>query len=189
MNILLLGAPGSGKGTQGVRIAEELGVRHIAAGDLLRAELKSGSALGKQMSDLMSRGELVPDVSVFVLVLPEVVRAAAAGGYVLDGFPRSIGQVELTRDLAADAGAAPDAVICLDVPEDELVRRILARAETEGRVDDTAEVIANRLRIYNEITEPLIAHYTERGLLRRINAVGTTEEVTALVLQELKKAS
>jgi len=185
MNVLLIGPPGSGKGTQGERLAERLGIEHLAAGDLLRAEVENQTPLGRQVSDIMQRGELVPDVVILSLLMPRVLAAAENHGYLLDGFPRSVEQAREARKLAQQAGAGPDAVIYLDAPRDELVRRILARAEVEGRADDNPETVENRLRVFDEATAPLVDHYRERGLLHVVNAAQHEDEVTADILREL----
>jgi adenylate kinase len=185
VNVLLIGPPGSGKGTQGERLAARLGLEHLAAGDLLRAEVDSGTALGRQVAGIMQRGELVPDVVIISLLLPRVLAAAEANGYLLDGFPRSVEQAVEARKLADMANAGPDAVIYLDAPREELVRRILARAEIEGRADDNPETVANRLRVFDEATRPLIEHYRERGLLHVINADQHEDQVTADILKAL----
>ncbi|SHG22233.1 Adenylate kinase [Jatrophihabitans endophyticus] len=185
MNVLLIGPPGSGKGTQGERLAHRLGLEHLAAGDLLRAEVEQGTPLGREVGDLMRRGDLVPDDKIIQLVMPRVVAAAAADGYLLDGFPRSVEQAEEARKLAEDSDAAPDAVIYLDVPRDELMRRILARARTEGRADDNEETVRNRLRVFDEATKPLVEHYRERGLLHTIDADRSADEVTDAIVAAL----
>lgn len=187
MNILLIGPPGSGKGTQGQRLSDRLGLEHIAAGDLLRAEVAAGTPLGEQAAGLMQRGDLVPDELIIELVLPKVIAAARASGYLLDGFPRSVAQAEAVRYKVAEAGAAPDAVLYLDVPREELVRRILARARTEGRSDDNEQTVANRLRVFDEATAPLVDHYRERGLLHPIDATGDPDEITENILALLER--
>ncbi len=141
MILLLIGPPGAGKGTQGARLAERLGIEHIAAGDLLRAEVANATPIGQQAAAIMDRGELVPDSVILELLLPRVLQAAEAGGYLLDGFPRSVEQAERVRHQVADIGGSPDAAIYLDASHDVLVQRLLERARIEGRVDDTAEVI------------------------------------------------
>ena len=185
MNVLLIGPPGSGKGTQGERLAERLGLEHIAAGDLLRAEVAAGTPLGRQVSEYMTRGDLVPDVVILSLLMPRVLAAAESNGYLLDGFPRSVQQAVEARTLAERAGAAPDAVVYLDAPRDELVRRILARAEIEGRADDNPETVTNRLHVFDEATRPLVDYYRERGLLKVINANQGEDEVTAEIIATL----
>jgi adenylate kinase len=188
MNVLLIGPPGSGKGTQGERLAARLGLEHLAAGDLLRAEVAAGTPLGRQVGGMMQRGELVPDSVILELLMPRVFAAAAADGYLLDGFPRTVEQAREARELAARVGAGPDKVIYLDAPRDELVRRILARAQKEGRADDNPETVSHRLRVFDEATAPLVDHYRERGLLHVIDADQDADAVTADILAALDAA-
>ncbi|WP_375477968.1 adenylate kinase [uncultured Jatrophihabitans sp.] len=185
MNLLLIGPPGSGKGTQGERLAARFGLEHLAAGDLLRAEVENHTELGQQVSELMKRGDLVPDKLIIELLIPRVQAAVAANGYLLDGFPRSVEQAVEARKLAETAGAVPDAVVYLDVPRAELVRRILARAETEDRSDDNPTTVENRLRVFDEATRPLIDYYRERGLLHEIDADQDADAVTAAIVRVL----
>ena len=185
MNVLLIGPPGSGKGTQGDRLAARLGIEHLAAGDLLRAEVEAGTPLGDRVGAMMKRGELVPDVVIIGLLMPRVLAAADGNGYLLDGFPRSVEQAVEARKLAEAGGATPDAAIYLDAPREELMRRILARAEIEGRADDNEETVRNRLRVFDEATEPLVDYYRERGLLHVINADQDEDAVTADILAAL----
>jgi adenylate kinase len=185
MNLLLIGPPGSGKGTQGKRLAERLGIEHLATGDLLRAEVEAGTPLGREVADIMQRGDLVPDLTIVDLVMPRILAAAQASGYLLDGFPRTVEQAERARRLAEHVDAAPDAVLFLEVPQDELTRRILARSAQEGRADDNPETVANRLRVYDEVTRPLVDHYRERGLLHRIDASLPPDDVTAAILSAI----
>jgi adenylate kinase len=185
MNVLLIGPPGSGKGTQGERLAARLGLEHLAAGDLLRGEVQGDTTLGRQVAEIMQRGELVPDAVILRLLMPRVLAASEANGYLLDGFPRSVEQASEARKLAEKAGAGADAVIYLDAPRDELVRRILARAEKEGRSDDNPETVANRLRVFEEATAPLVDYYRERGLLNMVNADQHEDAVTAEILRAL----
>lgn len=182
MNVLLIGPPGSGKGTQGERLADRLSLEHIAAGDLLRAEVTAQTPLGRQVADFMQRGDLVPDVVILSLLMPRVLAAAEANGYLLDGFPRSVEQAREARSLAERAGASPDAVVYLDAPREELVRRILARAQVEGRADDNEQTVANRLRVFDEATHPLVAYYRERGLLHVIDANQDEDAVTEAII-------
>lgn len=181
MKVLMMGPPGCGKGTQGVALARHLGVPHIAAGDLLRAEVAKGTHVGRYVAELMQRGELVPDLAIISLLMPEVLRSTEHDGYVLDGYPRSVPQAELTRDLVDQSNLDADVVIFLDVPTAELVERILARAAVEGRDDDTPEVVGNRLSVYEQVTKPLIEYYRARGVLHVIDASGPIDEVTARV--------
>jgi adenylate kinase len=188
MNVLLIGPPGSGKGTQGERLADRLGIEHLAAGDLLRAEVRKGTPLGRRVADMMQRGELVPDAVIISLLMPRVLAANDANGYLLDGFPRSVEQALEARKLAELASAGPDAVIYLDAPREELVRRILSRAEVEGRADDNPETVENRLRVFDEATRPLIDYYRGRGLLHVVNADQHEDDVTADILKALDVA-
>lgn len=185
MNVLLIGPPGSGKGTQGERLAERLSLEHIAAGDLLRAEVSAGTPLGRQVAEIMRSGELVPDTVIISLLLPRVLAASEAKGYLLDGFPRSVEQAVEARKLADLANAGPDAVVYLDAPREELIRRILARAEVEGRADDNPETVANRLQVFDDATHPLIDYYRERGLLHVVDANQDADSVTASILAAL----
>jgi adenylate kinase len=189
VNVLLIGPPGSGKGTQGERLAERLNLEHIAAGDLLRAEVSAGTPLGRQVDELMRRGELVPDPVILSLLIPRVLAASEANGYLLDGFPRSVEQAVEARNLADRAEAGPDAVIYLDAPRGELIRRIVARAELEGRADDNPETVANRLQVFDEATKPLVEYYRDRGLLHVIDAAQDADAVTEAILGSLAAAS
>lgn len=188
MNVLLIGPPGSGKGTQGERLASELGLEHIAAGDLLRSEVAAQTPLGRQVSQFMERGDLVPDIVIISLLMPKVLAAAQRNGYLLDGFPRSVEQAVEARRLAEKSGAGPDAVIYLDVPRAELVRRILGRAAVEGRADDNPETVANRLQVFDEATRPLVAYYRDRGLLHVVNADQDEDAVTDAIVAALQAA-
>jgi adenylate kinase len=189
MNVLLIGPPGSGKGTQGERLAARLGLEHLAAGDLLRAEVSAGTPVGRIVADMMQRGQLVPDAVIISLLMPRVLAAAQDGnGYLLDGFPRTVEQAVEARKLAELAGVRPDAVIYLDAPREELVRRILARAEIEGRADDNPQTVQNRLRVFDEATRPLVEYYRERGLLQVVDADQDEDDVTQDILKALKVA-
>lgn len=189
MKIVLIGPPGSGKGTQGERLARRFGLEHTGVGDLLRAEVAAGSPIGQEAASYMDRGELVPDELILRLLVPRIFAAADAGGYLLDGFPRSVEQAEQIRAQAAEHGATPDAVIYLDVPRAELVRRILARAAVEERADDNEQTVDTRLQVFDEQTRPLIGYYRGRGLLRVIDADRPVDEVAAAILDELPPAA
>ena len=182
MKALLLAAPGAGKGTQGVRLAERFGVRHIAAGDLFRAAVSSDSETGQLAAGYLARGELVPDPVVIDMMVPHVAEAAAEGGYLLDGFPRNVEQASAFADVEERLGIRLDAVIHLGVDTDELVRRLLERAEIAGRVDDTPEVIEKRLALYEQETAPLISYYRDRKILIPIDGAQSVEEVTRDIL-------
>jgi adenylate kinase len=185
VRLLLLGGPGGGKGTQGARLAEHLEVEHVAAGDALRAEVARGSEIGTRVAGYLDGGELVPDDVVVDLMTPVAAAAAQDGGYILDGFPRNLAQAHVADDVWEQRGIGLEAVVYLEVPEPELRRRLLARAQTEGRSDDTAEVIGNRLALFAETTFPLVEHYRERGLLVAVAADRAPDAVTDDVLSRL----
>ncbi len=186
MRTVLLGGPGSGKGTQGDRLANRFGVPHIATGDLLRAEVRAGSDLGRQVAGYLDSGRLVPDELVADLMLPAVLDAAGAGGYVLDGFPRSVAQAVHADAVLARSGAGPESVLFLAVAQDELVRRLLERAGSAGRSDDNAEVIADRLRVFEAETRPLIEYYRAQRLLIEVAADQPVDRVTEAILAALE---
>ena len=181
MRLLLLAPPGAGKGTQGERLAAWSGARHIAAGDLLRAEASGGSPLGREIATYQARGDLVPDRIVLDVLTPAVVEAAARGGYVLDGFPRTLPQAVAAAELAARLGVELQAAVYLHAPEAVLTRRLLDRAGQGGRADDRSEVIRHRLEVYAEATAPLVAYYTERGILVPVDADQSPDSVTAAI--------
>jgi len=173
--MVLLGPPGAGKGTQAQLLAARLGVPAISTGDMLRAAVAAGSELGGRVESIMASGALVDDALMAEVVRERVAQADTDRGYLLDGYPRTLPQAETLAGILDDAGQALDAVLLVDVPEDELVRRALLR----GRGDDKEEVIRERLRLYREKTEPLIGYYRERGLLREIDGNRPVEEVTS----------
>ena len=186
MRVLLLSPPGAGKGTQGERISEYFGITHIAAGELLREHVKKGTELGQQVSEAMERGDLVGDEVVLEMLREPVTEALRGGGYVLDGFPRTVAQAELAQSAAVGRGAAAQVALYLRVEEEELVRRLLARAETEGRSDDTEPVIRRRLKVYEEATAPVVEWYRMRGLLVSVDGAREPDEVTREVLTALE---
>ena len=189
MRLLLLAPPGAGKGTQGDRLAARLGVRHIAAGDLLRAEARAGTPGGDQIAGFQERGDLVPDQLVIDLLLPVVIEAAAHGGYILDGFPRTLPQATAAAELGVRFDVTLDAVVYLYAPDTVLTRRLLARASQDGRVDDTADVIRHRLQVFAEMTGPLVAYYRKRGILVAVDADQPPESVTAEIQARLSELS
>ena len=173
--IVLLGPPGAGKGTQAQYLAARVGVPAISTGEMLRAAVAAGSELGRRVDGVMASGRLVDDALMAEVVRERVTQPDAGRGYLLDGYPRTLPQAETLSGILEDAGQALDAVLLIDVPEDELVRRALLRK----REDDKEEVIRERLRVYREKTEPLIGYYRERGLLREIDGDCPVEEVTS----------
>ena len=189
MRLLLLAPPGAGKGTQGERLAAWSGARHIAAGDLLRAQARAGGVLGEQIAACQARGDLVPDQIVLGVLTPVVVEAAAGGGYILDGFPRTLPQAVAAAELAARLGVTLDAAIYLYAPEGVLTRRLLGRASQGGRADDVADVIQHRLRVFAKTTGPLVPYYTERDILVAVNADQSPDSVTADIRARLSGLS
>ena len=183
LNLVLTGPPGSGKGTQAARLAAALGCEHLSTGDLLRAEITAGTPLGDAVAGVVSAGELIPDEMVTELVLPRARAAAAAAGYLLDGYPRSLPQARALLGTEIP----PDRVIALDVPAPVLLERMLRRAELEGRTDDTPEVIEHRLRVFAESTRPVLDLFAERGLLCVVPASGPPDEVASSILDQLPR--
>jgi adenylate kinase len=183
--VLLLAPPGAGKGTQGERLAAWSGARHIAAGDLLRAQARAGGPLGREINAYQARGDLVPDQIVLDVLTPAVTDAAARGGYILDGFPRTLPQATAAAELAARLGVTLDAAVYLYAPDTVLTRRLLDRAGQGGRADDVAEVIQHRLGVFAETTGPLVPYYTERGILVAVNADQPPDSVTAEIQARL----
>jgi len=181
VRLLLLAPPGAGKGTQGERLADWSGGRHIAAGDLLRAEARAGGRLGREIAAYQTRGDLVPDQIVLDVLTPSVVEAAAHGGYILDGFPRTLPQAVAAAELAVRLGVTLDTAVYLYAPEAVLTQRLLDRASQGGRSDDVADVIQHRLRVYAETTGPLVPYYTERGILVAVDADQPPDSVTAAI--------
>ena len=179
MRLLLLAPPGAGKGTQGERLAARYGVRHIAAGDLLRAEAQAGDALGREIATHQARGDLVPDQVVLDVLTPPVVEAAARGGYILDGFPRTLPQATAAAELAARLGVTLDAAVYLYAPDAVLTQRLLDRASQGGRADDRADVIRHRLEVFAATTGSLVPYYQERGILIAVDADQPPDSVTA----------
>jgi adenylate kinase len=179
VRLLLLAPPGAGKGTQGERLAAWSGAEHIAAGDLLRAEAQSGSGLAREIAGYQARGDLVPDQIVLGVLTPAIIAAAARGGFILDGFPRTLSQAISAHELAARLGITLHAAIYLDAPEEVLTQRLLGRASKDGRTDDTVDVIRHRLRVYAETTGALVPYYAERSILLTVNADQPPDAVTA----------
>jgi adenylate kinase len=171
--LLFLGPPGAGKGTQAQRLAAREGLLHLSTGDLLRAEVQAGTPLGQEAEAVMARGELVSDALVLAIVRSRLEHHG--GGWLLDGFPRNLSQAEALEGLLTTLNQEIEQVILLELDDAVLIQRLLAR----GRADDNAEVIANRLNVYREQTAPLIAHYENQGLLRRLDGAGSIEAIEA----------
>jgi adenylate kinase len=185
LRLVLLGAPGSGKGTQASQLAEATGARHISTGDLLRAEVAADTELGRRVASYLDAGELVPDDVLLGLTLPLIEAAAADSGYLLDGFPRSVEQAgELAERISEPA--AVRRVVFLSVPRPELVSRLLHRAAEQGRSDDTAEVIERRLQVFEDETSSLIDYYRRARLLATVDGDADPAEVYRRLLSALQ---
>ena len=185
MRIVLLGAPGSGKGTQGEVLAQRLGVPHIASGELLRAHVAAGSELGVEVAACLARGDLVPDDVVLAVVGEAVAEASKAGGYILDGFPRTRPQAERAHELALSLGIDAEAAVYLALDDDVARHRLAGRAQG-GRVDDAdAEVIEHRLQLFHDNMRPILDYYRERGILVTVDAAQAVATVTEAILTEL----
>jgi len=187
VRLLLIGAPGAGKGTQATRIAEHFGVAHISSGDLLREHVGQETAIGRAAQEYMERGDLVPDAVVLDMLRKPVVEASAAGGYVLDGFPRTVEQAEAAYAVAKDLGVAVQVAVHLEVDPASLIARLVARGEEAGRTDDTPEVIEHRIAVYEERTQPLLHYYRERERLVTVNGDRPVDEVTWSVIVQLQR--
>ncbi len=181
MRLLILGPPGAGKGTQAALIAERRGIPAISTGDIFRANIKGETPLGLKVKAILASGGYVPDEVTNAIVRDRLGATDAGEGFLLDGYPRTPGQVEALDEMLTDHGVALDAVLELTVDTDEVVARLLQRAQEQGRVDDTEEVIRERMRLYAEETAPLARIYRERGLLHQVDGMGTVDEVTARV--------
>jgi adenylate kinase len=185
MNILLLGPQGAGKGTQAKRIAAEYGIPHIATGDMLREAIAAESALGLRVKPILDNGGLVPDDLMVALIRERLAQPDASQGFVLDGFPRTMGQADALDVMLREIGRELDVVFELQLGDEAAVGRLLRRAEEEGRADDTPEVIRTRLATYHEKTEPLVGHYRLQGNLVGIHAGRSINEVFAEIQQAL----
>ncbi|NNC23753.1 adenylate kinase [Salinisphaera sp. USBA-960] len=184
MKIVLLGAPGSGKGTQGAELASHYGVPKIASGDLLREAVASGSELGQKAKAAMDAGELVSDDTVIGMIRERLNEPDAQNGFILDGFPRSLAQAEALDQLLDELSRPLQRVIHMQVDNEEIVGRLAAR----GRADDTEEAIRNRLAVFAEQTEPLVTYYEQRGLLTPVNATGDIDAIQTRLIEAIEAA-
>jgi adenylate kinase len=182
----MIAAPGAGKGTQGERIAAHFEIPHVATGDLLRDHVARGTEIGTAVKGYLDRGELVPDDVMLGMVREAFEVARDAGGYVLDGIPRTMAQARAAYDIALELGMTAQVALHLQVEPAEVVRRLLARAAEQGRSDDTEEVIAHRLHVYEELTHPILDWYDERGILVTVDAMRSPDEVTRDILTALE---
>ena len=185
MRLIILGPPGAGKGTQAARIAERLGIPAISTGDIFRSNIKDQTELGRRVQSILASGGYVPDEVTNEIVEDRLSWDDATDGFLLDGYPRTSGQVDALDAMLARHGHALDAVIELEVDEDAVVERLLKRAETEGRADDTEDVIRERQAIYHQVTAPLSELYELVGLLVKVDGMGAVDEVTDRVIAAL----
>ena len=185
MRIVLLGPPGSGKGTQAGRLKDRLGVPHISTGDLLRAAVKAGSPLGLKAKAAMDAGELVSDELMLGLIEERLGQPDIATGYLLDGYPRNLAQAEALDKVLSRIGQPVDKALALTVDEEQIVQRLAKRAAEEGRSDDTEEVVRNRLAVYREQTAPVAGHYREKGLLTEVDGMGEIDEISQRLMDAL----
>jgi len=182
--LIFLGPPGAGKGTQAARVAERLGLKKISTGDILRAHVREGTELGKKVAPIMERGDLVPD-ELILAIIREELKKLDTPRVIFDGFPRTRAQAEALDRLLEELGLKVDAVVLLEVPTEELVKRLLKRAREEGRADDNEETIRRRLEVYQKETEPLIDYYARRGVLFTLQGTGPVDEITECILKVL----
>ena len=178
MRIVLIGPPGCGKGTQSKRLIEYLGVPHLSTGDMLRQAKQEGTELGKEAAKYMDSGRLLPDSLVTKIVAERLSQPECERGCLFDGFPRTVGQAESLDEFLNERGTPLDLVLELVADQNEVVQRLLKRAEIENRLDDTPETITRRMEVYRSETAPLLDYYGKRGLLRSVDGMGTPEEVS-----------
>ncbi len=177
LNLVFFGPPGGGKGTQAAKVAEQYNLVHVSTGDILRAEIKRESELGLKIKDIINKGELVPD-HLLIKILENVFdNHKEADGFIFDGFPRTLPQAEALDEMMTRRNCQLKQVLSLDVPVEELLERLLKRAQEQGRTDDTEDVIKNRLRVYHKHTQPLVDYYRRNGIYSEIYGVGSVEEI------------
>ena len=185
MRLVLLGAPGSGKGTQAARLKQHLQVPHISTGDLLRAEVAAGSPLGVQAKEIMARGDLVSDDILLGMLEERFSRPDTANGFILDGYPRNLAQAAALDGLLQRIGQPMDAAVQLEVDNELLIERLAGRAKAEGRSDDNPESVRKRLEVYDAQTAPVIEFYRQHGQLTTVDGVGTLDEVFTRIIEAI----
>ena len=187
LNIVIFGAPGSGKGTQSERIVEKYGINHISTGDVLRAEIKNGTELGKTAKGYIDQGQLIPDELMIDILASVFDSFKDSKGVIFDGFPRTIAQAEALKKMLAERGQDVSVMVDLEVPEDELMVRLIKRGKDSGRVDDNEETIKKRLHVYHSQTAPLIDWYKNEKKYQHINGLGTMEGIFAEICEAIDK--
>lgn len=185
MNLILLGPPGAGKGTQGHRLSERYHIPEISTGDILRVAARQETPLGQEAKRYMDSGALVPDEVMIGIVRDRLCQGDTKAGFILDGFPRTVAQAEALSRLSEEQARAIQHVISLEVPEKELLQRLAGRRQVAGRHDDTEEAVRHRLEVYDRETAPLIHYYRQRGLLRSIPGIGTVDEIFQRIIAVL----
>ena len=187
LNIVIFGAPGSGKGTQSERIVEKYGINHISTGDVLRAEIKNGTELGKTAKGYIDQGQLIPDELMIDILASVFDSFKDSKGVIFDGFPRTIAQAEALKKMLAERGQDVSVMVDLDVPEEELMIRLIKRGKDSGRADDNEETIKKRLHVYHSQTAPLIDWYKNEKKYQHINGLGTMEGIFAEICEAIDK--
>jgi adenylate kinase len=186
LRLVVLGPPGAGKGTQAVKLAEHFACADVATGDIFRANVVEGTGLGRAAQEYMDRGDLVPDELVIAMVMDRLVESDCDGGFVLDGFPRTVNQAEALDRRLGGLAQPLEAALSFDVTEEELLRRLAGRAAAQHRADDAEQTIRHRLEVFAVKTRPLIDYYAHRGLLINVDAIGPIEVVTKRILAALE---
>ena len=187
LNIVIFGAPGSGKGTQSEKIVEKYGINHISTGDVLRAEMKNGTELGKTAKGYIDQGQLIPDELMIDILASVFDSFKDSKGVIFDGFPRTIAQAEALKKMLAERGQDVSVMVDLDVPKEELMVRLIKRGKDSGRADDNEETIKKRLHVYHSQTAPLIDWYKNEKKYQHINGLGTMEGIFAEICEAVDK--
>ncbi len=187
LNIVIFGAPGSGKGTQSERIVEKYGINHISTGDVLRAEIKNGTELGKTAKGYIDQGQLIPDELMIDILASVFDSFKDSKGVIFDGFPRTIAQAEALKKMLAERGQDVSVMLDLEVPEDELMVRLIKRGKDSGRADDNEETIKKRLHVYHSQTSPMIDWYKNEKKYQHINGLGTMDGIFADICEAVDK--